>query len=76
MTIYFFVNVDERYGPPVHVVLQDYRELNPSGDFWQDGDGIYERLDGEPFDDRQQNWRRIAKPVDVFIAEGGQVEQP
>lgn len=37
-----FINEDERYGDPVQVTVEDYRELNPDGRFAQDEDGIYE----------------------------------
>lgn len=37
-----YVNDDERYGDAEIVTIEDYRELNPDGDFSQNSDGIYE----------------------------------
>lgn len=37
-----YVNSDERYGNGEIVTIDDYRHLNPDGDFHQDHDGIYE----------------------------------
>lgn len=37
-----FVNTSERYGDAVEVTLNDYKELNPSGEFFQTSEGIFE----------------------------------
>lgn len=41
-----YINTDDRYGDPVQVTIEDYRQLNPNGDFDQGKNGIYES--GEP----------------------------
>jgi hypothetical protein len=45
MTMITYINIDERYGDAVEVTIDDYRELNPEGEFSQNWRGIYE--DGE-----------------------------
>lgn len=43
-----FINISERYGSDVEVILSDYFELNPTGDFVQTDDEIIEyNEDGE-----------------------------
>ena len=42
-----YINTDERYGDAVAVTIDDYRELNPTGEFSQDADGIYEDGHGQ-----------------------------
>lgn len=37
-----FINIDDRYGDPYSVVISDYLELNPDGEFELRHDGIYE----------------------------------
>jgi len=37
-----FINIDERYGDAYPVTIADYQELNPSGEFEERYDGIYE----------------------------------
>lgn len=42
-----YINIDERYGPPVAVTVSDYKELNPEGMFIDTGCEILEeRPDG------------------------------
>jgi hypothetical protein len=50
-----YTNIDERYGDPETVTLDDYRELNPDGEFYADEDGIYESIAG--------HWEQIAEPA-------------
>lgn len=42
-----YVNISERYGDEVPVVLSDYLELNPTGEFTQTDEGIFEVVNGE-----------------------------
>ena len=42
-----YLNISERYGDEVEVTLNDYRELNPEGEFFQTSDGIFEVVNGE-----------------------------
>jgi hypothetical protein len=50
-----YINICERYGEPVPVTIDDYRELNPTGQFVEVNDQIREY--------------RIAKPYSVRIPE-------
>lgn len=45
-----FINESERYGDRVVVTIDDYRELNPDGDFFRTDTGIYESLSDKPGD--------------------------
>lgn len=45
-----FVNISERYGDAVEVTIDDYRELNPEGEFVADSDEIREYFSDEPGD--------------------------
>lgn len=56
-----YTNTSEKYGDPVQVTINDYRDLNPDGKFEQDEKGIYEIVDGY----RQQ----IAEPAFQNLAE-------
>jgi hypothetical protein len=38
----YYENGSERYGENVEVTIDDYRQLNPTGDFRQTAYGIYE----------------------------------
>jgi len=40
-----FMNTSDKYGDYIQVTIEDYRELNPDGNFEEKLDGIYE--DGE-----------------------------
>lgn len=42
-----YLNISERYGDKVEVTLNDYRELNPSGEFFQTDDSIFEVVKGQ-----------------------------
>ncbi len=39
---FVYINISERYGDDVQVTINDYRKLNPDGNFTADADGIYE----------------------------------
>jgi hypothetical protein len=41
------INISERYGDAVSVEIEDYQELNPSGEFREWDEVIREYVDGE-----------------------------
>ena len=38
-----YINISENYGGKEYATIEDYRELNPSGDFVEKDSGIFER---------------------------------
>ena len=45
-----YINIDERYGEPVEVVVTDYEELNPEGEFVEVNGQIRELRHYPPYD--------------------------
>lgn len=37
-----YMNISDKYGNEVEATIEDYRELNPDGNFEERYDGIYE----------------------------------
>lgn len=45
-TVRSFVNTSERYGNAERCTIAQYRDLNPDGEFYETGEGIFEVIDG------------------------------
>lgn len=58
-------NISDRYGDQVEATIEDYRELNPTGEFKETDGTIIEILSDEP-----GNWETVAtQPGDYRLSD-------